>query len=419
MDLLLEKFFEKERWERAIDVGVGKHINKATLRLMTSPSVREELFYRLVNDQYDIAPPHVQLIPKDKPGEFREVMICEDFDRVVLSIINNLFFEMFPEMIHPSCKSYQTGIGCGKVVKEASEELRKLNQEVIGRKYDLTKYFDSVEISFIDEVFDRMERKVGHSKIIEVVRKFYHSDLLFEPDGTLTAVYKSMKQGTATSSFLANAVLYDVDEKMSSLPTVRYYRYSDDILLIGKRHEEAHAMLSDLLAEKKLILNPKKTEVLRRDHWFKFLGFNLSGDGKWISLSKSRIKKFQKEIENRTIKSRYGYLGARNAVLRYLYKGEYSWARGILPIVNCENDLAEMNLFVMDCLRAVQTNKRKVGGLGCTMDRDGYTILRGTGKNVTANRKKTGDLDGYYGLICMRKALLTSPEAFRTLEMAV
>ena len=418
MDVLLKKFFEQERWESAIDIGVGKHINKGTLRLLTSERVRKELLYRLVNDQYDIAPPHVQLIPKDKPGEFREVMICEDLDRIVLSIINNLFFEMFPEMIHPSCKSYQTGIGCGKVVKEVSAELRKMKQETIGYKYDLTKYFDSVEISFIDEIFDRMELKVGHSKIIEVVRRFYHSDLLFDADGNLTEIYKSLKQGTATSSFLANAVLYDVDKVMSSLPTVRYYRYSDDILLIGKNYENAHRMLVRYLAEKKLILNPKKTEILNRNHWFKFLGFNLSGDGNYISLSKNRIKRFQKEIEHRTIKSKSSYIGARNAVHRYLYKGEYSWARNVLPIINCERDLDEMNKFIMDCLRAVRTGKRKVGGLGCVMDKDGYTVLRGTGKNVTANRNKT-ELDGFYGLVCMRNALLTSPEAFRTLTLAM
>lgn len=27
MDILLKKFFEKERWEQALEIGVGKHID--------------------------------------------------------------------------------------------------------------------------------------------------------------------------------------------------------------------------------------------------------------------------------------------------------------------------------------------------------------------------------------------------------
>ena len=88
-DILLKEFFKKERWESGIDVGVGKKLNRGMLKQFTSPSVRIALYERIKNDSYAIAPPHTALIPKDKPNEFREVLICEDIDRIVLSIINN------------------------------------------------------------------------------------------------------------------------------------------------------------------------------------------------------------------------------------------------------------------------------------------------------------------------------------------
>ena len=43
----------------------------------------------------------------------------------------------------------------------------------------------------------------------------------------------------------------------------------------------------------------------------------------------------------------------------------------------------------MDAIRACATKKKKIGGLGSVNDKPDYTILRGTGKNVSANRTKT------------------------------
>lgn len=78
------------------------------------------MYVAMRDGKYQIAPPHTAQIPKDVPGEFRTVYINEPMDRVVLSIANDLLFETCKDMVHPACKSYQTGIGCGKVVKEAA-----------------------------------------------------------------------------------------------------------------------------------------------------------------------------------------------------------------------------------------------------------------------------------------------------------
>ena len=80
MDILLQKFFEKNRWEQAIDTGVGKGIDKGELRKLTSPETRVRLYQAIVSDNYEIAPPHIALIPKDNPGEFREVYINENIE---------------------------------------------------------------------------------------------------------------------------------------------------------------------------------------------------------------------------------------------------------------------------------------------------------------------------------------------------
>ena len=178
-DILLQKFFEMKRWEEALETGVDKHIDKGELRKLCTPEVRIALYNAIVTDNYEIAPPHQVQIPKDN-GDMRIVYVNENVDRIFLSIANNLFFELFPEFIHPACKSYTRGIGCGRIVQEVSRQVINTNGSEVGLKADLTKYFDRVPIRYIDEIFDRMEAKVGKSKIIDVVKKYYHTDLCFD-----------------------------------------------------------------------------------------------------------------------------------------------------------------------------------------------------------------------------------------------
>lgn len=414
-DILLQKFFKKERWEQALETGVDKHIDKGELRKLTSPEVRLALYNAIINDNYEIAPPHQAQIPKDN-GDMRIVYVNENVDRIFLSIANNLFFDMFPEFIHKSCKSYQSGIGCGKIVQELSREMVKTTGVEVGKKLDLSKYFDSVPLKYIDEIFDRMEVKVRKSKIIDIVRKYYHTNLCFDVDGNLIEHYQSLKQGCSVASFLADAVLFPIDYTVSKMD-VEYVRYSDDILIVGNHWKEGFEVVSKMLSNMQMTLNPKKIETVYKDRWIKFLGFNIKGD--MITLSKSRVKSFQKEIEARTIKQRnISMKRALNQVQSYLYKGDgkFSWATSVLPIINVQKDIDTLNQFVMDSIRACATNKKKIGGLGSINDKEDYTILRGTGKNVSANRNKTDkEIEGFLSLGCMRNALLTNHAIFDTL----
>lgn len=415
-DILLEKVFEAERWEAAINKGFFKGIDKGELRQLCGPETRIRLAMAILEDNYEIAPPHQALIPKDN-GEFRTVYVNENIDRIFLSIVNDLLFEWCSDMIHPACKSYQKGIGCGKVVQSISRKLQpdlhQRSNDILGFKADLSKYFDSVPIEFIDDAFDCVERRTGKSKVITILRKYYHTDLCFDPDGNLIKHYQSLKQGCAVASFLADVMLHHVDLKLYEKSRINmasmYVRYSDDILYIGTQYESAMSILEEELNKMSMKLNPKKVEYLTGDKWFKFLGFMIKGSQ--ITLSPNRVKQFQKEISKRSICNLNYHVGGKIAlksINRYLYKGDgtYSWATQVLPIINVEKDIDTLNEFVMDCIRACQTGKRNIGGLGTVTNRKDCTILRGTGKNVSANRKNTEkEIEGYYSIRCMQKAL--------------
>ncbi len=408
-------FFEPQRWQYAINKGVDKDIRKDQLIKLTRPEVRQAMYAAIRDGKYQIAPPHTAQIPKDN-GDFRTVYVNEPMDRVLLSITNDLLFEIMPEMVHPRCKSYQKGIGCGRVVTEVSGRIADANGAVIGWKSDLSKYFDSVPLSYVDEAFDKVEAKYGKSKLIDVLRNYYHSDIFFDTDNQLQEHYQSLKQGCAVAAWLADVILYHIDEKLSSLDGY-YVRYSDDTLFVGKDYEKAMTIMREELEKMQMKLNPKKVEYLDANHWFKFLGFSIKG--KDISLSQTRIKTFQKEIERRTIKQRdTTFKKAINAVNKYLYKGfnDFSWATQVLPVINVKEDINTLNAFVMDCLRAVQTKKTKIGGLGFVKTQAVGCINRGTGRNVTANRSKTSaQIEGYYTIGCMQNAIKTRRGAYNAL----
>ena len=420
-DLILNKFFEMPRWEYAIHKGFNKGIRKDQLLMLTKPDTRAVLYKLIKNGEYRISPPHIALIPKDNPGEFRTVYVNEPFDRIVLSIANDLLFELMPEMIHPRCKSYQKGIGCGNVVKQISKEICSYKTDgIIGWKADLSKYFDSVPIRYIDDVFDRIELKYGKSKLIDLIRDYYHSDIYFDENVDLKSSFQSLKQGCAVAAFLADAMLYNIDEKLSKLKGV-YTRYSDDILFVGEDYQLAMDILKEELSVMEMKLNPKKVEYITHSNRFCFLGFSIKGED--ISLSAKRIKTFADRIKECTIDKKDRTLSsALSKVNNFLYKGngEHSWATQVLPIVTNTKDLNTLNCFVMDCLRAVQTKRFKIGGIGYSQVMKDGCILRGKGKNVTSNKSKTSkNIEGYNSILCMRNSMLFCRELYNTMVQSI
>ena len=416
IDKILQMFFELDRWKDAIEKGVFKDIRKDQLILLTDENTRIAIADAMLKGKYEISPPHTAQIPKDN-GEYRTVYVNEPIDRVLLSIANDLLFDLMPEMTHNACKSYQAGIGCGKVVIEVSEKIvNAAKNDFLGWKSDLSKYFDSVPLRYIDEAFDKVEKKHGHSSLIDVLRKYYHSEWYFDENNELHSQFQSLKQGCAVASWLSDVMLHDIDEELSQMSGY-YVRYSDDMLFIGADYKKAMELLQTRLDEKSMKLNPKKVEYLTAEKWFKFLGFSVKGS--MISLSSGHIKTFQKEIEARTIRKPGITLAkAINAVNRYLYKGngEFSWATSVLTVCNVRRDIHELNKFVMDCLRAVETGKRKVGGLGYVKTKQDGCIVRGQGRNVKANRNKTGNnIPNYFTIGCMQNAMLTRRAVYNTL----
>ena len=409
-DRLLEKMFEYNRWVELLD-------NADEIK----------------NGKYDIRPPRIILIPKPDTTEMRRVYANEDEDRIVCTLVNDCMMEIFKDFIHPSCVSYQKGIGCQDIVQRVSKEVvrlgRKANGNQVGTVSDFSKFFDNVSIEAIDECFNRMETKlgfeVGTEPVIEMMRKYYHNELYFDEFGNLQSKFQSLKQGCAVAAMLSCMVLYDLDDYMTKTSLV-YYRYSDDCLTLREDVSEIVDDINGIVAKYNVQLNPKKIKPVYDNQFFQFLGFYIKGNQ--ITLRKDRVKKLTKEIVKATIeKPNITPAQAKANVKRIIYgDGDgYSFATSAFSAMqNCEKDVEILNNFIMDAIRLcevrynynkerkakglkprqIKYNMSHIGGIGVVTDRDDYTLIRGKGSKVRTARQRTQkEIDHYKSVGCLLK----------------
>lgn len=407
------KMFDPERWEKAISKGLEKGIRKWDLHEMCDPEWLKQLAIQIWNETYRPVPPHMAEIPKDEPGKFRTVFANEGIDRVIFSVINDLLIDELRKFIHPSCVSYLPGIGTVKIVRWISD---LLNEGTEGFKEDLSKYFDSVPLWAVDELLDKLPK----SKVVDAIRRYYHSDECFDLDGNLVKRYQSLKQGCAVASFLADALLYEMDKKLTEMAKSvggLYYRYSDDILYLGRNHKQAMEVMKAELARFELVLNPKKFEPVNANRWFKFLGWHIKGTER--TLSAKRVKNYKDALYKAAMAPRSNGKQAVRRVTGYLYGGEHSWATSVLPGITVEKDIKALDEYAKDVIRCCSVGRYKrtdVGGLGVNFSLEAGTIQRGKGNAVRTARERTEEkIPGYLSLFAARNALLTSREAYETL----
>lgn len=422
---LLQEAFKEERIMYALKHAKEKKLNPKLIRRFCDPSYRGYVANLIATDSYVMAYPTERDIPKDdKPGQFRTVFMNEPPDRIVMSLLADTVSDIFKDMIHPSCRSYQKGMGTQQTVCEISkciQDIGLVGHESIGVKTDFSKYFDSVLLEKIEEMFDKWEARLGFGKdtepVINMFRRYYRQNEYWDKHDNLASKYQSLKQGCALAAPLANMLLYDLDEFMSNKYPV-YYRYSDDIMCLGGDVDEIVNDINRITSEYGVTLNPKKVEAVYADEWVKFLGFNIKQG--YRTLSTQRVVKFKNKIKELTIKQKNITMKkATRNVMNYLYGGEHCWADSCLATINVEEDIRQLNFFVMDCIKACGTNKKRIGGIGSTLDRKDYTIVRHSGRNVSSNKEKEEHIENYESMVCLWKALRQSKSLYKSLLLQV
>lgn len=434
-DKILESiFFDDRLWADVIEHGVERHIPAYCLEKLQDPHGRADLCVSLARGAYAIKPPHTGYAKKDDGGE-RVFFANESLDRMILNAIYKWLMVNEKGRVHPLCVSYQSGLGIGGVVRELVNEISKRIDElgktdrhkIIGRKFDIHKYFDTIPRECIHSELNLVEEHHGASSVVRLLRDYYNSDVYYDSrKNKFVEEYKGIKQGCAVSSWLANVILYPLDELMAKRTGI-YCRYSDDIIYIGEDYEDATAAIRKCLSGLGMTLNEQKTEDICAGNFVRFLGFDIRG--KEITLSKKWVKRFEDDIARLTVRNKKLIEKVRklrqahaddmdtklNQVLqkvvrdvnRKLYYGDghHSWASLVLYAVNSIDDIKVLDRYCLDALRAVYTGKTNIGGLG---KHKSGGIERGKGKNVAENKRVTahlGTLERYCSISAMKNVV--------------
>lgn len=101
---------------------------------------------------------------------------------------------------------------------------------------------------------------------------------------------------------------------------------------------------------------------------------------------------------------------------------EFGWAEYFFSIVNVEDDIKTLDMWIKDTLRGLYTGKRgkeQIGGLGVNKVTNECGVLRGKGNKVSSNLRKTrSDKDileeaGYISMNEMYHQFRYSKELYR------
>lgn len=182
---------------------------------------------KIVNDlyqgKYEFGVSKVGKVKKDD-GTHREVIILETGDRIVMRAINIALSLECRNLIHPNAVAYKEYSSVSKIIKSSRN---KSDWQV---KLDIRKYFNSVGYGQVEKLLDRVsslnQDDIG---IVSCIKEFFKDGRVYR-NNEIISYSKGLCQGSAVSSFLANALLYSIDKYFSENYNL-YYRYSDDILI--------------------------------------------------------------------------------------------------------------------------------------------------------------------------------------------
>lgn len=387
MDKKLEMMLDYEVWEELFPNFVEKRIDRSVLTLLAQPKYRLGLIKMIEDGVYEFGEPREVAIPKDGGGQ-RLIYVLPDVDRCVMAVIAQVYTKLYSSWIHPACVSYQKGLSVPRTLHEVR---RKLTSG--GYKVDLSKYFDSVPIWKINEMLERMDTD---SPVDQLLQQFYNTNLI-ERNGKVVEHFKSLGQGCAFSPLLANLCLASVDEELSDVCEV-YLRYSDDILILGERADEALAILKERLSELSLELNPKKIQVLHKGEEFTFLGGKVSKER--VGLSEKSWNKQKAAVRKRT-KGKKGSRAEQKKCVKRLQKWLFHPMEGhcnmeyLSFLCTDEKDIERLDRYCRDELKAVYTGKHN----------------HATNEHKTSNEQLQEM--GWVSLVHLYRLYKQSPDVFR------
>ena len=177
-----------------------------------------------------------------------------------------------------------------RLTKHLREFYTKYKQDGYILLIDFSHYFDNI---LHEPIFEILSKKIYDNRIIELMKQFIN------PFGK-----KSLGLGSETSQILAINYPNPIDHYIKEVLRIKgYARYMDDSYLIHHDKEYLKYCLKKIIEKCKelgIILNMKKTQIVKLTHQFTFLKvkYNLFKNGKIIKrVSRTTITRMRRKLK--------------------------------------------------------------------------------------------------------------------------
>ena len=325
--------------------------------------VTEKIGNVLSGEDHVFPLPKRSVISKQSSQKKRVVYTYPDDENTVLKLLTYLLIRKYDTLFDDNLFSFRAGRSAQYAVNRILKVPGVFDKYTY--KVDVSNYFNSVLV-------DRLIKELDHileddPKLLTFLKALLEEECVIDKStGREISEQKGIMAGTPLASFYANLYLRDLDHVFFERG-IPYFRYSDDIIVLGDSYEEVKGYADEIKAflyDKGLSVNPSKEEFKTPEEGFVFLGFYLN-KGR-IDVAPASVKKLKQKmrrkmraLERWKSRNRLDGIKAAKAFIRvFNHKlletsgdNDLSWSHWYFSVINTTQSLHIIDIYAQDCIR--------------------------------------------------------------------
>ena len=209
----------------------------------------------------------------------REIALYSMRDKTVQQSVSEELNKIYDDDFSQGTYAYRNGRSALQAVDEI-ERMIKTGRYSFVLKIDIVKFFDNIRW---DILAGQLRQKIREEDVIELIRAESLAPWV-DREGNLQEKIKGIYQGSCISPILSNIYLMEFDKSIAA-DCQQFFRYSDDILILGRSKEELLEMLArtqSFFDNLGLTVSEEKSKLVPLSEGVSFLGYYFTDEGKGV-----------------------------------------------------------------------------------------------------------------------------------------